>query len=72
MSHKILIARASDGSKVGMYLNGRLVMEGMDLRVEDVLGILAIEFETATVNPDWLRNRGGRLPDRPEAVDDNG
>ncbi len=65
MSHKILIVRSTDGGKAGMYLNGRLVMEGPDLRVEDVLGILAVEFETAAVNLDWLREREGRLPDRP-------
>ena len=65
MNHKILIVRATDGSKAGIYPNGRLVLEGLDLRVEDVLGILGVEFETAAVNPDWLRVRGGRLPARP-------
>ncbi len=48
-----------------MYISGRLVLEGKDLRAEDVLDALAHEFETAVVDADWLQDRGNRLPVRP-------
>ncbi len=49
-----------------MYISGRLVLEGRDLRAEDVLDVLAHEFKTEEVDAKWLEDRANRLPVRPD------
>ncbi len=62
---RVIIVKADDWE--GVYFDGKLIEEGHNLRLEDVLARLDIVSETVWANEVWLNNLG-RLPENLEEV----
>ena len=43
---------------IGLYINGRLVLEGHELNLYAVLGLLKIQYEKILPDYDWLYEQG--------------
>ena len=62
---RVIIVKADDWE--GVYFDGKLIEEGHNLRLEDVLARLDMVSETVWANEVWLNNLG-RLPENLEEV----
>ena len=61
----VTLVKADDWA--GLYLDGKLIEQGHDIRIDDLLRHLGIKAEILWANDEWLNKLGG-LPTNLEEV----
>ena len=59
---KALLILSEDGDWIGLYVDGKLELEGHSLRTQDVIHALGIEANQIEKSVEWFDGHGGRCP----------
>ena len=58
MKNKKVTFVSGDADWMGLYVDGKLVLENHSLNIEDVLDALEIDFEHPTFDSEWMEEQG--------------
>ncbi len=64
--NEVVIVDADDWQ--GLYVNGKLQYENHEIRPDEILKILGINYRIIECDSNWIENQGGRLPKNLEMV----